>query len=181
MNYPFRPSTLIWHAFPKTYFISLWLMNVCSWALSLLSVSLCFQRSDAADETAVDCRVCAGFWLCTYYSSCESIPVWKGRGTSAGFVFWPISVMRGHRKAWLQHAEGSFSTCLACVSSLLQFSLSSSFLFFSPSNLLHSFFPNSPLTYKSIMVVDALDFRVWRYNQSALFGRRLVHAPVKTS
>ncbi len=87
-------------------------MKVCTWALSLLSVSFCFQRCEAADETATICRGCSGFWLCSYYSSCESIPVWKGWGTFAGFVFWPISVMTGHRKAWLQHAEGSFSTCL---------------------------------------------------------------------
>jgi len=36
------------------------------------------------------------FDYATTIQAANQFPFFKGRGTSAGFVFWPISFMRGH-------------------------------------------------------------------------------------
>lgn len=123
-----------------------------------LGLSFCFERSEAGKETAVDCRGCAGFWLHTYLSCWESIPIWKGQGTSAGFVFWPISVKRGRRLAWLPHAEGFLITWLVYP------------------HLSH-FCP--PVCLTRSFLSQARSVSGWSFcNRPVLFGRRAIHAPM---
>ncbi len=134
----------------KTYFISLWLMKVCTWALSPVCLLL-FPE----------------VWGC-----------WRDSHNLQGlqwilimqllFKLWINSCLKRMRHlCWLcvlanlcydRPQEGMIAACwglllhVSSLSSLLQFS----FLSFLSSNL-NPFFPNSPLTYKSIMVVDAFE------------------------
>lgn len=129
-------------------------MKLCSWVLSLLSVSMCFREvwGWLRDRLQGLCwilimqllfklwinsclkRMRHLCWLCVLANFCYERPL-------AGMI----------AACW----GGFFTTCLTCVSSLLQFFPFCSSLSFLFSNLLQSFSHNSPQTYESITVVDA--------------------------